>query len=267
MTLWVRGIVDGVARFGRLMDDGLIQLYDGDLFAERAPSGAIVDAAEIELLPPCQPTKMLALWNNFNALASKLGLDRPVHPLYLLKANSSFLGPGSAIHRPASYDGRIIFEGELGIVIGRRCSNVTEADAAKFIFGYTCVNDVTAVDLLTIDKSFPQWCRAKSFDTFGIFGPAICDDLDLATASVVTVLNGVERQNYLLSDMVFPPAQIVSRISSDMTLMPGDVICCGTSIGAGAMKEPHNVVAVTIAGIGTLTNRFDHLSSPPEPSS
>ncbi|MDB5362637.1 MAG: fumarylacetoacetate hydrolase [Rhodospirillales bacterium] len=257
MTLWVRVDVDGQTRFGTLAADDRIRLYDGDMFGTCRPSGVTVEADKALLLPPCQPTKMLALWNNFNALATKLGNDRPMHPLYLLKANSSFLGPGGAIRRPASYDGRVVFEGELGIVIGRRCSNATEAEATRCIFGYTGVNDITAIDLVTSDKSFAQWCRAKSFDTFGVFGPAISDDLDVAAASVVTVLNGVERQNYSLGDMIFPPAEIVRRISADMTLMPGDIICCGTSIGAGTMKEPRNLIAVTIAGIGTLANRFD----------
>lgn len=256
MALWVRVKVDGQTRFGT-MADGLVHLHHGDMFGESRPSGVTLEAAQTVLLPPCQPSKMLALWNNFTALAEKLGQERPAHPLYLLKANSSFLGPGGAIRRPDAYGGRVVFEGELGIVIGRRCSNATEAEAARCIFGYTCVNDVTAIDLVASDKSFAQWCRAKGFDTFGVYGPAICDDLDVAAASVVTVLNGVERQNYRLDDMIFPPAEIVRRISSDMTLMPGDVICCGTSIGAGAMKAPRNLITVTIAGIGTLENRFD----------
>jgi 2-keto-4-pentenoate hydratase/2-oxohepta-3-ene-1,7-dioic acid hydratase in catechol pathway len=106
------------------------------------------------------------------------------------------------------------------------------------------------------DATFAQWTRAKSYDTFGVFGPAVATGLDPATLSVKLVLNGQERQNYPVSDMIFPPAAIVSRISQDMTLEPGDVICCGTSVGVGSMK-PGSDVAVTIEGIGTLSNRFE----------
>ena len=158
--------------------------------------------------------------------------------------------------RPPSYDGRVVYEGELGIVIGKPCSNASEAEAADAIFGYTCVNDITAGDIITRDSTFAQWVRAKSFDGFGPFGPVIATDIDPATLVVKTLLNGDERQNYPVADMVFPPARLVSLISRDMTLLPGDLICCGTSLGVGAMKEAENDVRVSIEGIGCLENRF-----------
>ncbi len=130
---------------------------------------------------------------------------------------------------------------------------MSTADAADYIFGYTCVNDVTAGDLLNEDPNFAQWCRAKGYDTFGCIGPAIATDFEWAGASVVTTLDGVERQNYPLSDMVFSPAEQVSMISRDMTLLPGDVIACGTSIGIGSIKDGATV-EVSIAGIGMLSN-------------
>ena len=124
------------------------------------------------------------------------------------------------------------------------------------MFGYTCANDVTAADVLNRDATFAQWVRAKGFDTFCPFGPAVATGLDPATLTVKTTLNGQLRQDYPISDMRFSVAQLVSMISQDMTLLPGDIILCGTSVGVGSMK-PGSTVEVEIAGIGTLTNRFE----------
>ena len=159
---------------------------------------------------------MIALWNNFRALGAKLGVAAPEDPLYLLKANSCFTDPGAIIPRPASYGGKVVYEGELGIVIGRICKDATEEEARACIFGYTCVNDLTAADILNKDPNFPQWVRAKSFDGFGPFGPAIATEVTPEDLWVRTILNGVERQRYPISDMVFPAAELVSRISRDM---------------------------------------------------
>ena len=156
---------------------------------------------------------------------------------------------------PASYTGKVVYEGELGVVIGKRASNVSEADAAKYIFGYTCSNDVTAAEIIQKDPTFAQWTRAKSFDTFGVFGPVIATDVNPLDLHVKTLLDGKERQNYPVSDMVFKPAQIVSLISRDMTLYPGDVISCGTSVGVGSMK-PGSKIEIVIDGIGTLSNEY-----------
>jgi 2-keto-4-pentenoate hydratase/2-oxohepta-3-ene-1,7-dioic acid hydratase in catechol pathway len=212
---------------------------------------------DVKLLAPCEPSKMVALWNNFHALAAKMDMPEPDEPLYFLKANNSFLGPDELIQRPKSYDGKVVYEGELGIVIGKQCKNVSEADAEGFIFGYTCINDVTAAELISKDKTFAQWVRAKSFDTFGVYGPVIATGLEPASLEVKTVLNGDERQNYPVADMIFQPAHLVSLVSHDMTLMPGDVIACGTSVGVGAMKEKSNTIEITIDGIGTLANVFE----------
>lgn len=144
----------------------------------------------------------------------------------------------------------------FGIVIGRSCSRVSPQSAGEFIFGYTCVNDITAQDLIAADPTFPQWVRAKSFDGFGPFGPVVAIGLDPRELTVRTLLNGQERQNYPVSDMIFQPHELVSRLSHDMTLLPGDLICCGTSLGVGAIKEPVNTIEVTIEGIGTLANTF-----------
>ena len=125
------------------------------------------------------------------------------------------------------------------------------------------MNDVTAVDLLRKDKSFEQWARAKSFDTFGVIGPVIATGLDPLKLSVKTILNGKERQNYPVADMFFPPHRLVAAISKDVTLMPGDVIACGTSLGAGTMADAHNVVDIVIDGVGSLSNVFDQVLPSP----
>src|SRR4029079_7904053 len=187
----------------------------------------------------------------------------PKDPLYFLKAPNAYHPAGKPIVRPPTYDGRILYEGELGVVIGKKCSNVSEADAKDYIFGYTCVNDVTAVDLMKQFPTFDQWTRAKSFDTFGVFRPVITTGVDPDKLVIRTVLNGKEVQNYPVADMFFPPYKLVAAVSKDMTLMPGDVIACGPSLGAGVMKEASNVVDLVIDGVGTLSNRFDQeLPSP-----
>ncbi len=252
---WVRFAAAHGEGFGRLEGDA-IAVHEGGMFDGAAPTGERVPLAGVALLPPVAPSKIIALWNNFHALAAKLAVPVPPEPLYLMKAPSSIAAPGATIARPPSYAGKVVYEGELGIVIGRRCSRVGAEEARHFIFGYTCVNDITASDLIAADPSFAQWVRAKSFDGFGPFGPVVSSGLDPGALSIRTVLNGQERQNYPVADMIFQPHELVSRLSHDMTLLPGDLICCGTSLGVGAMKEPSNTVEVTIEGIGTLSNGF-----------
>lgn len=255
MTRWVRFLHRNETGLGTLSGDE-IAVHEGDMFAHAAPTGARLALAEVGLLAPCVPSKIVALWNNFHALATKLNNPVPPEPLFFLKAPSSVAAPGAVVKRPKSYDGKVVFEGELVIVIGRTCSNVAVDDADSFIFGYTCVNDITAADILNRDPTFAQWARAKSFDGFGPLGPAIATGLDPATLTVRTILNGAERQNYPVADMIFSAQQLVSRVSHDMTLLPGDVICCGTSVGVGVMKEPVNTVTVAIDGIGELRNEY-----------
>ena len=253
MTQWARYRAgDGRLGFGTLDGERIVE-YEGDLFGGPRLTASTIRRDTVTLLSPCAPTKIVALWNNFHALAAKLGKQAPIHPLFLIKPGSSVAGPGDLIQRPASYKGKIAYEGELGIVIGRHCKDVTESQAADYIFGYTCVNDVTAAEVLNEDGNFPQWCRAKGYDSFGCLGPVIVPDLEWSLARVITRLDGVERQNYALSDMIFSPAEQVSRISNDMSLVPGDVIACGTSLGVGSIKDGATV-EITIDGIGSLVN-------------
>ena len=256
MIRWVRfRRRDGGTGFGAL-EGSRVSVYEGELFERPQPTGATLAIDEVTLIAPCAPSKIVALWNNFHALAAKLGKAAPSHPLYLIKPGSCVAGPGEAIRRPQGYRGKIAYEGELGIVIGRRCKQVASSAAAEYVHGYTCVNDVTAAEVLQENPDFTQWCRAKSYDTFGCIGPSICTELDWAGASVVTRLDGAERQNYALADMIFPPLELVSRISHDMTLLPGDVIACGTSLGIGSIRDGSSI-EIRIERLGSLVNTLE----------
>ncbi len=253
MTSWVRfDAPGGGSGFGMLVNDRVLE-YEGDMFGEARATGVERPVDDLDLLSPCMPSKVIALWNNFHALAAKLDKAPPAHALFLIKPSTSVIGTAQLIMRPASYAGKIAYEGELGIVIGRRCANVEPEQAGAYIFGYTCINDVTAAELLGEDPNFAQWCRAKGFDTFSCIGPVIQTDFDWRSARVVTQVDGAERQNYPLDDMIYSPEAQVSMLSHDMTLMPGDVIACGTSIGIGSIKDGASV-SVSIDGIGTLCN-------------
>lgn len=251
---WMQFRQGGREGFGTL-HGGEVAVYEGELFGEARPTGERLALDQLQWLTPCRPGKIIGLWNNFHAAAEKNGWARPAEPLYFLKATSSAAAHRELIRVPAHHDGRVAYEGELAVVIGRVARAVSVDDAAAHIFGYTCANDVTAIELITRDPSFPQWARAKSFDTFGVFGPVIETEFDPAQATLRTRVGGRERQNYPLADMIFPPAELVSRLSHDMTLWPGDVILCGTSLGVLPMRAGSEV-EVEIDGIGVLSNVY-----------
>ena len=252
-TRWIRYRLDGIDSFGTLHDDRVLE-HRGDLFGDNEPTGRSAALEQVQVLMPVQPTKVIALWNNFGQLREKLQLAHPEEPLYLLKSPNSWSSHGAPIPLPRG-GGKVVFEGELGIVIGRECTAASESEAMSHVFGYTIGNDVTVSDILFRDASFAQWTRAKGLDGFCPLGPVVASGLDPAALSVKTLLDGQVRQHYPISDMTFSVAQLVSRISLDMTLLPGDVILCGTSVGVGSMK-PGSLVEVEIEGIGRLSNRF-----------
>jgi ketopantoate reductase/2-keto-4-pentenoate hydratase/2-oxohepta-3-ene-1,7-dioic acid hydratase in catechol pathway len=262
MTHWIRYEKGGKRGFGTLEGE-TISVHEGDMFAGGKPTGEKLKLADVAIQTPCDPSKMIGLWNNFHQLAAKNSFQHPDEPLYFLKAPNSFHPHGQPIVRPKTYAGRILYEGELGVVIGKRCFNISEAEAKDVIFGYTCVNDVTAVDLMKKFPTFDQWTRVKSFDTFGVFGPTIATGVDPDKLVIRTVLNGKEVQNYPVADMFFPPHKLVAAVSKDMTLEPGDVIACGTSLGAGVMDKAENTIEIVIDGVGRLVNQFNQtLPSP-----
>ncbi|MCR9109955.1 fumarylacetoacetate hydrolase family protein [Marivita sp. XM-24bin2] len=246
---WARGLAaDGATLTG---------VIDAEVFHPRVGLGADTSAgdpiplADIKLLPPVVPGKFIGLWNNFKAAAEKGGHSHPEHPLYFFKSDTSLSGHGATVELPISA-GRVVFEGELGIVIGKTCKAASPEEAEQAIFGYTCINDLTSLDILNADPSFPQWTRSKSFDGFGVVGPVIETDLNWHDETVTVRVNGRERQSYPASDMILPPAKIVSLLSQDMTLNPGDLIACGTSLGARPVKAGMEV-EVVIEGIGRVS--------------
>lgn len=255
MAHWLRFIADGTEHIGTVEQD-TVTVWAGSLFDSPTPTARQLPLTAVRVLTPCRPAKLIGLWNNFHERAALEGLQPPQHPPYFIKGANCYTAAGDPIRRPAGYAGLIVFEAELGIVIGRPATAVSVADAPAFIFGYTCVNDVTARDLMRIDPAFVHWTRAKSFDSFGPFGPVIATGLDPAGLRVRATVNGEARQDYPVSDMFFSPAEIVSRLSHDMTLEAGDVIACGTSVGAGPLQAG-DVIEVAIDGIGRLVNPFD----------
>lgn len=247
---------DGQLAFG-LVDGDTVEVHAGELLSGTAgPTGERLPLAGLELLPPCRPTQIVGLWNNFRTAAAKNGWAEPAEPLYFLKSPSSAAGHGQRIPAAPEAVGRVFYEGELGVVLGRRAHALASLDEARAcILGYTCANDVTALELLQRDPAFPQWTRAKSLLGFGAFGPWIDTSFDPAGRGLRTLVNGRERQAYGFDDMFFPPAELVLRLSQDLVLEPGDLILCGTSLGALPMK-PGTTVEVVVEGLGTLANTY-----------
>ncbi len=251
---WLRFSRQGKIEFGNMEADR-VRVCRGDMFCTWEKTDALIALNEIRWETPCTPTKMIALWNNFHEASAKLSLAIPTEPLFFLKSANSFCPHNATIPAPKSYSGKVLYEGELGIVVGKQGKDIPQDQAASHIFGYTCVNDVTAFELLKSDPSFAQWTRAKSFDGFGPFGPVIATAVDPAALTVRTLVNGRQRQNYPVRDMIFSPAQLVSLISRDLSLFPGDIISCGTSLGAGSLPSGATV-DVVIDGVGTLSNQY-----------
>ena len=209
------------------------------------------DIALARLLPPCSPSKIVCVGRNYPEHAKELGNEVPAEPLIFMKPPSSLIASGDAIVYP-KLSQRVDFEGELGVIIGRRARNVPRSQAFDYVRGYTIVNDVTARDL---QKKDGQWTRGKGFDTFCAVGPCLvpADEFDLAKARVVTTLDGVVKQDGAVSEMMFSVDAIISYVSAFMTLEPGDLIATGTPPGVGPM-QPGSTVQVEIEGIGVLRN-------------
>ena len=258
MSLWVRLEYQNQTNIGRLEGQKirLCDTRDDHPFDAPSPTYQTIPLDEATLLTPCTPSKIIALWNNYAALADQNKLPYPKTPLYLFKPANTYAAHGAVIRHPKFYKGDVFYEGELGIVIGKVASNLENTKAGgDAIFGYTCINDVTAFGLLKEYAGFDQWSRAKGFDGFGIFGPAIATQLDWQELEVITRVNGDEVQHYPTKDMILTPPEIVVALSRDMTLYPGDIICCGTSVGLGPMPKGC-IVEVEIAGIGCLRNHY-----------
>jgi 2-keto-4-pentenoate hydratase/2-oxohepta-3-ene-1,7-dioic acid hydratase in catechol pathway len=236
-------------RYGTLHGDS-VQEISAAPWTKWSPTGQPLPLTSVRLTAPVAPTKIVCVGRNYAAHAAELGNDVPKEPLIFLKPPTSIVGPSENIVL-TKYSQRVEHEGELGLVIRRRCSHLNDReDPLSYVLGYTCVNDVTARDL---QKSDVQFTRAKGFDTFCPVGPYIESELSPDDLPVETLVNNEVRQFGRTSLMVFPPAFLVRWISRMMTLEPGDLIATGTPAGVGPLIAG-DVVDVRIEGIGVLRN-------------
>jgi 2-keto-4-pentenoate hydratase/2-oxohepta-3-ene-1,7-dioic acid hydratase in catechol pathway len=245
----VRFLAQNGPAYGILDNEEVVEL-DGEGYLSLFSRRSVHRAAEVRLLAPCVPTKIVAVGLNYRDHAKELDMAVPESPILFLKPPTAVIGPNDDILYPAM-SRQVDYEGELGIVIRDRVSRVAPRDARRHILGYTCANDVTARDL---QKQDGQWTRAKGFDTFCPVGPWIETDLDPGDLAIETYLNGERRQSSRTSQFVISIDRLVSFISQVMTLEPGDLIITGTPAGIGPMKSGDEV-EVRIEGIGSLRNR------------
>ena len=220
---------------------------------EDLPTKAIshIPVSEAPLLVPARPSKIVCVGRNYRAHAAEFGNEPPPEPLLFLKPPSTLLAPGGVIRRP-KISQRTDFEGELCVVMGRRCYKLApEEDVRPYILGYTALNDFTARDL---QKKDSQWTRGKGFDTFCPAGPLVTNEIDpWAGVTVETRVNGEVRQHGNTRDFIFPLEVIIRYITAVMTLLPGDLIATGTPEGVGPAVHG-DVIEVTVEGVGTLRN-------------
>jgi 2-keto-4-pentenoate hydratase/2-oxohepta-3-ene-1,7-dioic acid hydratase in catechol pathway len=244
------GVVDGVDANGTPGPDTTVIPVAGHPFGPLEASGPPVPFAEVRLLAPVLPSKIVAVGKNYAAHAAEMGGEVPSEPMIFLKPSTSVIGPGDRIDLPEQSE-QVEHEAELAIVIGRLCREVPLRRVPEVVLGYTCANDVTARDLQRTDG---QWGRAKGFDTFCPLGPWIVTDLDPADLAISCRVGDDVRQDSRTSQLVRSVPELVSWISNVMTLLPGDVILTGTPAGVGPLADGDRV-SVSIENIGTLTNR------------
>jgi 2-keto-4-pentenoate hydratase/2-oxohepta-3-ene-1,7-dioic acid hydratase in catechol pathway len=234
--------------YGIIEGDRVLEIQEP--FHRKEPTGQTWALAEVKLLPPCAPSKVVCVGRNYAEHAAEMGNPVPKEPLIFLKPPSSVIGPDEPIALP-KISKRVDYEGELAIVIGKRCRHLSpDEDPKRYILGYTCLNDVTARDL---QKADVQFARAKGFDTFCPLGPLIETDLDLAAATLETRVNGKRKQFGHVKEMIFSVDVIIRWIVQVMTLEPGDVIATGTPPGVGPLAAG-DAVEVIVSGVGTLHN-------------
>jgi 2-keto-4-pentenoate hydratase/2-oxohepta-3-ene-1,7-dioic acid hydratase in catechol pathway len=225
------------------------RLVDGDIFGIWQPGDSIA-AAGHKLLPPVLPSKIVAIGLNYKDHAAEQHKPLPAEPMMFLKPSTSVIGPDDSIHLPAGA-GRIDHEAEVGVVIGTRARHVSEADAFRYVFGLTCVNDVTARDL---QKKDVQYTRAKGFDTFAPLGPSVTAGLDLAKAvGIEGWVNGTRRQASTTAELIFGIPRLIAHVTAVMTLLPGDIISTGTPAGIGPLHAGDRVT-IKVEGVGELSN-------------
>jgi 2-keto-4-pentenoate hydratase/2-oxohepta-3-ene-1,7-dioic acid hydratase in catechol pathway len=233
-----------------LLDVDVVREISGVPWSGWVEGHTIWDLKNVRMLAPCEPSKIVCIGRNYAAHAAELGNEMPKEPLVFLKPPSAIIGPDETIVLPG-VSNRVEHEGELGVVIGRTCSQLSDAaDPLSYVLGYTCLNDVTARDL---QKADVQFTRAKGFDTFCPVGPHIETQIDPRDVLVECRVNGQRRQSGSTALMAFPVSFLIRYISRIMTLFPGDLIATGTPSGVGPLVV-NDTVEVSVAGIGVLRN-------------
>jgi 2-keto-4-pentenoate hydratase/2-oxohepta-3-ene-1,7-dioic acid hydratase in catechol pathway len=240
----------GKVYYGLLELNQSIKLLNTAPWLGGEPNGELLAPDTYQLLAPCEPSKIVAVGKNYSAHAAEMGGEVPKEPIIFLKPPTTIIAPEAEIAIPPQSK-RVEYEGELALVIGSHCFNVTPNQAIAAIWGYTIANDVTARDL---QRSDSQWTRGKGFDTFCPLGPWIVREIS-PTAMLQTFVNDTKKpfQSVSIEEMVFSPDYIVSYISQIMTLLPGDIILTGTPEGVGPMQEGDRIY-IEIEGIGKLHN-------------
>jgi 2-keto-4-pentenoate hydratase/2-oxohepta-3-ene-1,7-dioic acid hydratase in catechol pathway len=234
-----------------IVEGGIIREISGELWGPREQTGRQWKVEEVKFLPPSAPTKIVCVGRNYHEHISEMGSSVPKEPLIFLKPPSSIISPEDSIVLPPSSK-RVDHEGELAVIISRRCARLGPNDDPKpYIAGYTCLNDVTARDL---QKADVQFTRGKGFDTFCPFGPVLETERPSPDAAVETFVNSVQKQSGLVKEMIFPIDLVFRWVTQVMTLEPGDVISTGTPSGVGPLAAG-DVVEVRVGGIGTLRNK------------
>ena len=225
-----------------------------DIFSPFEKTGRAFSMNDVRFLAPCQPSKIIAVGLNYKAHIEEFGrTEIPTEPVLFLKPPSAVIGLDDKIVIPKGA-GRVDYEAELAVVIGKQGHHIPESEAMDYALGFTCLNDVTARDLQKTDK---QWMRSKSFDTFAPVGPWISDGLPPDQLRVEASVNHQVVQQGHTSQMIFPIPKLISFISSVMTLYPGDVISTGTPEGVGPIKAG-DVVEMLVEGVGVLRNSVVH---------
>ena len=240
---------NGTPKYGVVDGPELSVLQGHPLVDGYETTGERVAIKEVKLLSPTLPSKIVCIGMNYRAHAMEIGQDVPDEPLMFFKPNTAIIGPGDQIQLPHQSD-QVELEIELAIVIGKLTKNVSVAEAAEHIWGYTVGNDVTARDLQFSDL---QWARSKGFDTFCPIGPWIETEFEAEDQVIESRVNGEVRQKALLSDMNFMPLELVSYVSENVTLLPGDVIVTGSPAGISKI-DSGDLIECEIEGVGTLIN-------------
>ncbi|MGH9778374.1 MAG: fumarylacetoacetate hydrolase family protein [Candidatus Acidiferrales bacterium] len=249
METYCRFDPGGEARYGVVRGES-VEERSAAPWSAGTPTGKRHQLSRVKLLPPCEPTKIVCIGRNYREHAAELGNPLPKEPLIFLKPPSAVIGPEDAIIYPRASK-HVDYEGEVALVVGKRCHRMkANENPFDYVFGYTCVNDVTARDL---QKADGQFTRGKGFDTFCPMGPVIATGLHARSISVETYVNGERRQAGRTSEMIFGLDVIIRFIAEVMTLEPGDVIATGTPPGVGSL-QPGDVVEVAVEGIGRLRN-------------